>query len=129
MGPQTRSVSSRTLTLATATISPFSDPYRQQSSQAVILARSAVIALSWRPLLSWRLIHFWHCLHSCRPHALSPFKFTQQSTSLPSCLLGKNIFRVILFEWVILFKNQTVIVFLIGNYIHRVNVIKGSPYS
>ena len=78
--------------------SPFSDPCRQQSSQAVILAHSAVIALSWRPLLSWRLTHFWDCLHSCRPRALSPFKFTQQSTTLPSCLLGKNIFGIILFE-------------------------------
>ena len=45
-----------------------------------------------------------------------------------SCLVGKNIRRVILFEWVMLFKKQTVNV-LIGNYIHRVNVIKGSLYS
>ena len=43
--------------------------------------------------------------------------------------MGKNIRRVILFEWVILFKKPTVIMALIGNYIHRVNVIKGSLYS
>ena len=39
--------------------------------------------------------------------------------------MGKNIRRVILFEWVILFKKPTVMA-LIGNFIHRVNVIKGS---
>ena len=32
---------------------------------------------------------------------------------------------VILFEWVILFEKPI----LIGNYIHRVNIIKGSLYS
>ena len=60
--------------------------------------------------------------------ALSPFKFTQQSTSLLSCPVGKNICKVILLEWVISFKKPTVMA-LIGNYIHRVNVIKGSLYS
>ena len=69
---------------------------------------------------------FWYCLHLCGPRALSQFKFTQQSTSLLSCLVGKNICRVSLFEWVILFKKPTVIV-LIGNYIDRVKV-KGSLY-
>ena len=69
---------------------------------------------------------FWYCLHLCGPRTLSPFKFTQQSTSLLSCLVGKNICRVSLFEWVILFKKPTVIV-LIGNYIDRVKVT-GSLY-
>ena len=64
-------------------------------------------------------------LYPCEPRALSLFKFTQQSTSLLSCLVGKNIRRVILFEWVMLFNS----IALIGNYIHRVNVIKGSLYS
>ena len=39
--------------------------------------------------------------------------------------MGKNIRMVILFEWVILFEKPI----LIGNYIHRVNIIKGSLYS
>ena len=110
----TRSVSSRTSTVATATV-----------VLSAILARSAVIALSQRPSLSWRLTRTFgiHCLHPCGARTLSPFKFTQQSTSLLSSLVGKNIRKVILFEWVILFKNPTVIV-LIGSYIYRVNVIK-----
>ena len=115
----TCSVSSRTSTVATATV-----------VLSAILARSAVIALSQRPSLSWRLTRTFgiHCLHPCRARTLSPFKFTQQSTSLLSSLVGKNIRKVILFEWVILFKNPTVIV-LIGNCIRRVNVFKGSLYS
>ena len=96
--------------------SSLSDPFRQRSWQAAILVRSAVIALSRRPsllatiaLLETHALVFWHCLHPCRPPALSPFKFTQQSTSLLSCLVGKTICRVILFESVILFKKSTVI--------------------
>ena len=114
---------------------PLSDPRRQQSWQPAILVRSAVIALSRQPsllatfaLLETHALVFWHCLHLCGPRTPSPFKFTQQSTSLLSCPVGKNIRRVILFEWVILFKKPTVME-LIGNYIHRVNVIKGSLYS
>ena len=105
----------------------------QRSLQAAILVRSAIIALSLRPSANFTLLEthtpvFWYCLHPCRARALSPFMFIQQSTSLLSCLVGKNILRVILFEWVILFEKPTVIV-LTGNYIPRVNVIKGSLYS
>ena len=84
-------------------------PHR--SLQAAILVLSPIITLSqWLSLLATITLHethalvFWHCLHPCRPHALSPFKFIQQSTSLLNCLVGKKIGRVILFEWVILFK-------------------------
>ena len=90
---------------------PLRDPCRQRSWQAAILVRSTVIALSRRPsllatitLLETHTLVFWHCLHPCGPSALSPFRFTQQTTSLLSCPVGKNIRRVILFEWVILFK-------------------------
>ena len=84
---------------------PLSDPHRQRSSQTAILVRSAIIALLRRPsllvtiaLLETNTLAFWHCLHLCGPCALSPFKFTKQSTSLLSCPVGKNICRVILFE-------------------------------
>ena len=91
------------------------NPCGYRSSRAAILVRSAIIALLRRPsllatiaLLETHTLVFWHCLQPCGPRALSPFKFTQQSTSLLSCLVGKNILRVILFEWVILFKKPTV---------------------
>ena len=96
----------------------------QWSLQAVILVRSTISALSQRPLLSWRFTHFdIFCtladLVLSRPSAIH---------WLLSCLVGKNIHRLILFEWVMLFKKQAVNL-LIGNHIHRVNVIKGSLYS
>ena len=107
----------------------------QRSLQTAILAGSDPCPLSrYRSLaatfalLEIHILVFWHCLHPCGPRAPSSFKFTQQTTSLLSCPVGKNICRVILFEWVILFKKSTVMA-LIGNYIHRVNVIKGSLYS
>ena len=50
------------------------------------------------------------------------------NTSLLSGLTGNFIHGVILFEWVILFKKMIVMP-SIGNYIHKVNVIKGSLYS
>ena len=90
---------------------PLNDLCRQRSWQAAILVCSAVMALSWQPsllatiaLLETHTLVFWHRLHPWEPHAPSPFKFTQQSTSLFSCPVGKNISRIILFEWVILFK-------------------------
>ena len=93
------------------------------SLRAAILVLSPIITLSqWLSLLATitlletHALVFWHCLHPCRPHTLSPFKFIQQSTSLLNCLVGKKIGRVILFEWVILFKKLTVVA-LIGNYI------------
>ena len=92
--------------------------------QAAILVRSTIIAVSQRPLLSWRFTHF----GISAPLLISCSLALQQSTGLLSCLVGKNIHRLILFEWVMLFKKQTVNL-LIGNYIHRVNVIKGSLYS
>ena len=117
-------MSSHTPTLATATVVP-----------SAILAGSNPRPLSHYHslvatfvLLETHALVFWHCLYLCGPRTFSPFKFTQQSTSLLSCPVGKNIRRVILFEWVILFKNPTITV-LIGNYIHRVNVIKGLLYS
>ena len=105
---------------------PLSDPRPFSRYRSL----AATFALSQRPSLSWRLTRTFgiHCLHPCGARTLSPFKFTQQSTSLLSSLVGKNIRKVILFEWVILFKNPTVIV-LIGNCIRRVNVFKGSLYS
>ena len=119
VGLQTHSVSSHTPTLVTATVVP-----------SAILAGSNPRPLSHYHsfavtfvLLETHTLVFWHCLYPCGPRALSPFKFTQQSTSNPLvCPVGKKIFDI--FEWVILFKNPTITV-LIGNYIHRVNVIKG----
>ena len=73
-------------------------------------------------------VNTWQRLHLCGPCALLPFKFTQKPISLLSCLVSKNICRLILLEWVILFKKPTVMA-LIGNYVNRVNVIKGSLYS
>ena len=87
---------------------PLSDPCRQRSC----------------PLNHCSLGDSHTLAFSCGSRALA----LQQSTGLLSCLVGKNIHRLILFEWVMLFKKQTVNV-LIGNYIHRVNVIKGSLYS
>ena len=149
MGMHTHSVSSRTPTFDAATvvlsaILAYSDPGRQWSSQAasdphgqrsssaqpLSLSRGdfgelSSLAATFGELHSQASV-FWYCLHLCGPRALSPFKFTQQSTSLLSCLVGKNICRVSLFEWVKVFKKPTVIV-LIDNYIDRVKV-KGSLY-
>ena len=81
------------------------------------------------------LLHNDTCRSDCCPHnlrrqqsslaqlfsLLPTFALLEQSTSLLSCLVGKNSRRVILFEWVILFKKPTVNVF-IGNYIRRVRI-------
>ena len=91
----------------------------QRSSRAAILVCSAFITLLGdlqQTSLFWRLTRLSFGI-VCTPAdlALSPFKFTQQSTRLLSCRVGKNIRRVILFQWVLLFEKPTVIV-LIGNY-------------
>ena len=71
----------------------------QWSLQTAILAGSDPCPLScYRPLVATFALLETHTLL-----ALSTLLWTslaiQQSTSLPSCLLGKNIFRVILLEW------------------------------
>ena len=58
----------------------------QWSSQAAILTRSAVLALSQQPLFLatfalLEITHFWHCLHPCGPCALLLFV----TDSLRSC--------------------------------------------
>ena len=110
-----RQQSSQTVILANC------DPRRQQSSQTDILAGSDPCPLScYHPFaVTFALLEIHTVLALSTlygPCTLSSFKFTQQSTSLPSCLLGINICRVILFEWVILFKNPTVIVLVFDRY-------------
>ena len=127
-GMHTRSVSSRTPTLAAATVVPqrflqaASDPPGQRSSSAQPLSLSRCDLRSLGDLCTCLLVlsaSLW-TLQSRRSSLLShPLVYF-------SCLVGTNIHRVILFEWVILFEKPAVIV-LIGS--HRVNLIKESLYS
>ena len=71
--------------------------HRSSSAQPLSLFRGDLH--SWRPSLSWRPCTCPLALSA--PHALSPFKFTQQSPGSLSCPVGKNICRVILFEFIL----------------------------
>ena len=71
---------------------------------SVILADSNLAGSDPCPLSCYRpLVATFALLETHTLLALSTLLWTslaiQQSTSLPSCLLGKNIFRVILLEW------------------------------
>ena len=92
-------MSSHTLTLATVTVFPFSDPRRQQSSQAAI-PPAQLLSPSHSDLRSLGDSHTFGIVYT-----------------IVDLTLG---IRVILLEWVILFKNPTVIVF------NRVTIFIGS---
>ena len=89
---------------------PLRDPCRQRSWQAAIfagidprpLSRYRSFAATFTPGDHRSLGDSRTCPSALSaPCALSPFKFTQQFTSLLNCPVGKNICRVILFEFIL----------------------------